>query len=266
MTAVPLRALPPLPAEPTVRAKGIRYSFGDGPRVVQVRRFAVDRGETVAIVGPSGCGKTTFLRLLNGALTPDEGALELFGRPVGPDDWKRREFRRRIGFVYQDFHLVDRASVLDNVLSGRLGHVSVLRSLASRFSSEDLDRAHDAIDAVGLARFTERRVDRLSGGQRQRVGIARVLAQAPDLILADEPVSNLDPPLAHDMLELLTASVRERGSSLVLSLHLPALALEHADRIVGLSAGRVLIDQPSAGLDPTILARCYGSLAALPDE
>jgi phosphonate transport system ATP-binding protein len=169
-----------------------------------------------------------------------------------------REERRRIGMIFQGFALVERASVFDNVLFGRLGHAHPLLSLIGRFSERDRDIAGAAVREVGLTGQLNQRADALSGGQRQRVAIARVLAQEPEIILADEPVSNLDPALTDDILGLLTAASERRGATLIMALHQPRLAVAHAGRVIGVSDGRIVVDEAAARLSDAALRAVYG--------
>ena len=233
----------------------VRYP-GAGRAALSVDHLAIARGERVAVVGPSGSGKTTLLRLLNGTLAPERGEIFVLGRRLGQRP--PREQRRRIGMIYQDFALVERASVYDNVLFGRLGHAHPWLSLLGRFSEQDRDIAGAAVREVGLLDQLDQRADALSGGQRQRVAIARVLAQEPEIILADEPVSNLDPALTDDILGLLTEASGRRGATLIMALHQPRLAVAHAGRVIGVSDGRIVLDEASAQLSDSGLRAVYG--------
>ena len=177
----------------------VRYAPGEDP-ALSIDALSVAAGERLAVIGPSGSGKTTLLRAVQGLVAPSEGTVTVDGIPTVSRAARRRAFRRRHAAVFQEFQLVERASVLRNVLCGRLGHAPVLSSVLGRFGAGDRAAAFAAIEATGLLEFAHRRVDTLSGGQRQRVAVARALAQAPDLITADEPVSNLDPVVADDIL------------------------------------------------------------------
>ncbi len=236
---------------------GVRARYGDGPWVVDVEQLTVNRGERVAIIGPSGSGKTSLLRLINGYVPAVEGQLQILGR-TPRDQGRRRSARTAVAFIFQEFHLVDRASVFDNVLWGRLGHVHPLSSLLGRFPLADKRAAMEAIAEVDLTPQATQRADTLSGGQKQRVGVARALAQEPQILLADEPVSNLDPALADDILELLVRSAERRNATLLLTLHQPELARRHADRIVGMREGHVVHDGRSGDLTDADLKRIYG--------
>ena len=201
--------------------------------------FTVGRGQMLALLGPSGAGKTTLFRCLAGLQAPDAGMVTLDGRDVA--SLRGRE-RRHIGLVFQQFNLVGRLSALDNVLAGRLGHVPVWRGLARRFDAADVALAHHCLERVGLAGHADQRADTLSGGQQQRVAIARALAQQPDLIIADEPVASLDPGSGAGILDLLKSICHADGLAVICSLHQPEYARRYADRVLGLRAGRVVVD------------------------
>jgi phosphonate transport system ATP-binding protein len=251
---------PPLGATPAVRLRDVRFRYAaDGPLVLAIEHLSIESGERIAVIGPSGSGKTTLLRLLNGSLRAASGEVVVLGQRLLPGRRQRREQRRRIGMVYQDFALVERASVRDNALYGRLGYAHPWLSLIGHFSAEDRERAEAAVREVGLADQIDQRVDALSGGQRQRVAIARVLAQEPALILADEPISSLDPALTEGILSLLVEACERRGATLIMSLHQPQLARQHADRAVGISRGRIVFDGPTDRLTPQALHDVYGT-------
>jgi phosphonate transport system ATP-binding protein len=252
-----------LGASPAVLLRDIRFRYADDrPLVLAIDRLAIEPGERIAVVGPSGSGKTTLLRLLNGSLRPASGEASVLGQRLVPGRRQSREQRRRIGMIYQDFALVERASVFDNVLYGRLGHAHPWLSLVGHFAAEDRERAEAAIAEVGLQDQAGQRADALSGGQRQRVAIARVLAQEPALILADEPISNLDPALTEGILCLLVGACERRGATLVMSLHQPQLARQHGDRAIGISGGRIVLDEPTDRLTSQALHEVYGTALA----
>ncbi len=247
-----------------LRLRDLRVRYGSRPPVLDVRALEVAAGEIVCVIGPSGAGKTTLLRLANGYVRAQSGELEVLGAPArfGPDggaDRRDRVLRQRVGFVFQSFNVVERASVFDNVLWGSLGRQHGLGALLGRFPESDRRLAMDAIAEVDLLAQTTQRVDTLSGGQQQRVGVARVIVQRPELVLADEPVSSLDPVLAEEIVELLVGVARRHGKTLVMSLHLPALAKRFADRVIGLRAGGVVWDGAALALDGTAIASIYGS-------
>jgi phosphonate transport system ATP-binding protein len=227
--------------------------------------FDVRRGERVAIIGPSGAGKTTLLQLLTTALRQSAGALSL----LGEDPWAltagaRRRLRRRIGLIHQSPPLPPRQRVVTAVLAGRLGDWSLARALASLAYPVDVDGARAALARVDLADRVYDRCDRLSGGQAQRVGIARVLYQRPALILADEPVSALDPALSNYTVSVLVDEARARNVTLIASLHAVDLALAHFPRVIGLRDGRIAFDLPTAAVDEARLESLYAQEGVLP--
>lgn len=250
--------VPPGPA-PAFILDGIEVRYpGARQTALTVDHLTVTSGERVAIVGPSGSGKTTLLRLLNGGLPVERGEIFVLGKRLLPGRRQPREQRRRVGMIFQDFALVERASVLDNVLFGRLGYAQPWLSLVGRFSERDREIAGAAIREVGLLEQLRQRADVLSGGQRQRVAIARVLAQEPEIVLADEPVSNLDPGLTADILEILVQASERRGATLVMALHQPRLAVAHAERVIGVKDGRIVLDERSERLSDHALRSVYG--------
>lgn len=205
--------------------------------------LSVDAGEAVVLLGPSGAGKTTLLAVLDGRLHGWTGRAAVLGKSLRPDAPPHAATRADVGFIFQEFALVERSSVLRNVLNGRLGRMSALAGFLGRNSEYDLAAAYQALADCGIGELANRRVDSLSGGQRQRVAIARCLAQEPRLILADEPVSNLDPARAGEILTLITSAAAKRGATTIFSSHQPELALRVASRVVGMSGGRVAFDR-----------------------
>ncbi|MGF1552867.1 MAG: phosphonate ABC transporter ATP-binding protein [Paracoccaceae bacterium] len=219
----------------------------------------VEGAEVVAVIGPSGAGKSTLIRCVNRLVEPTSGRIVLDGEAItGLSTRGLRRARRRIAMIFQEFNLVERLSVMENVLSGRLGHVSFLAAALRRFPQRDIDAAFDLLDAVGLTGFENVRADALSGGQRQRVGIARALMQEPKILLVDEPTSALDPRTARTILGLIARLARERGLPVLVNIHDVSLALDFAERVVGLSEGRVVFDGPPEAVDADALTRVYG--------
>ena len=249
----------------TLRDLSFRYP-GEGRPVLTIAELHVPMGQRVALIGASGAGKSTFLRLIGGRLRGWSGQCEVLGLPCGPNRKPPRAWRRRVGFVFQEFALVERGTTRDNVLNGRLGHADPLWSLMGRFGTDDFGITDQAIRDVGMEVFADRRVDRLSGGQRQRVAIARCLAQEPHLLLADEPVSSLDPVRASAVLELLHRAVTSPETTLVLSSHQPGLVAGYVDRFIALEEGRIVFDGPPDALNEAQLAGIYGARATGQNE
>lgn len=234
---------------PAIDIGDLSFAHGDAKTpALSAVTLSVEPGATLALLGPSGAGKTTLLTLLDGRLRDWRGRVAVLGAALAPEHAPARRHRADTGFIFQEFALVERSSVLRNVLNGRLGRMSGARALIGRPAAHDTDIARRALKDCGIADLADRRVDSLSGGQRQRVAIARCLAQEPQLILADEPVSNLDPARASDILGLLTEAGRARGATTVFSSHQPELARRFADRVVGMRNGRVLFDLPATEL------------------
>jgi len=218
----------------------------------------VSRGERVALIGPSGAGKTTLFRILNCTLRPTSGHMSVNGVQVDHLHGKRlRDLRRKIGTIYQQHNLVPRLRVVHNVLSGQLGRWSTIRSVASLFRPTDLELAFGALKQVGIEEKLYSRTDELSGGQQQRVAIARVLVQDPDVILADEPVSSVDPSLASAIVNLLIDISRITGKTLLMNLHSVDLAMAYFPRIIGVRRGTTLFDLPPGEVSEELLQSLY---------
>jgi phosphonate transport system ATP-binding protein len=221
--------------------------------------LTVAPGEFVVVLGPSGSGKTTLLRAINRLVEPTAGVIRVAGQAVtGASAAALRDARRRMGMIFQQFNLVRHASVIDNVLAGRLGYVPEWPSLLARFPRADRELALDCLRQVGLAAMAERRADKLSGGEQQRVAIARALAQRPSVILADEPTASLDPALTGSIMDILRRINVERGLTLIVSQHQLETALAYASRLVGLRRGRVCFDGAPGAVTPAVVAAIYG--------
>ena len=245
------------PHSPVISLEYVEVVYGR-QLVLDLESLTIGAGERVAVIGTSGSGKTTLLRAIKGYVRPAAGKVEVLGANWATVPRRvRRRTGKRIGLIFQQFHLVGRMTVLENVLCGRLGRTRQWASLLGHFSPQDRAVAWQAICEVGLADCVHQRADTLSGGQQQRVAIARVVAQQPDLILADEPVSSLDPALADDVLSLLVEVQRHHGNTLVTVLHQPELARRYAERIIGLRAGRVVFDGPARALTTEIEEEIY---------
>ncbi len=221
--------------------------------------FSIEKGEFLVVIGLSGSGKSTLLRCINRLIEPTEGKIWLDGTDVARLSAKRmRRVRRRIGMIFQQFNLVDRATTVRNVLTGRLGYMPGWRSLLGLFSSQDKRTALANLERVGLRDKAYARVDELSGGQRQRVGIARALMQKPEILLADEPVSALDPATSHSIMQYLEQMNRQDGVTVIASLHFLSLARRYGTRIIALKDGQLVFDGPPKTIDNAKFKEIYG--------
>lgn len=224
--------------------------------------FEVPDGQFLAVIGLSGSGKSTLLRCINRLIEPTEGRITWDGEDItNASQEDLRRIRRRIGMVFQHFNLVERSKVLTNVLSGRLGYTNPALSLINRFSKEDVQRAYAQLDRVGLREKAKNRADELSGGQQQRVGIARAMIQAPDLILADEPVASLDPVLAHSIMQYLETINDEDDVTVLCSLHFLDLVHRYADRAIALNEGKLVFEGAPSEIDDAKFKEIYGKEA-----
>ena len=216
------------------------------------------RGFT-AIIGPSGTGKSTLIRCINRLVEPTAGAIVFQGRDLVTLSGRAlREVRRQIGMVFQEYNLVERLTVMENLLTGRLGYVAPLKAWLRKFPQSDIDAAFDLLEVVGLSNFANQRADNLSGGQRQRVGIARAVMQHPKLLLADEPTSSLDPKTSVEIMTLIRELGTAKNIPIIVNMHDVELAKRFADRIVGMSGGAVVYDGAPAGLTDGHLKSIYG--------
>lgn len=234
-----------------------RYPTGD--LALNGVALTVGAGEVLGLIGPSGAGKSTLIRCVNRLVEPTAGVVRLDkqnlaglkGRPL-------RQARRQIGMIFQEFALVERLTVMENLLSGRLGYTGFWASWFRRFDRADIARAFELLARVGLAGMENKRADALSGGQRQRVGIARALMQNPKLLLVDEPTASLDPKTSRQVMRLIVDLCAERELAAIVNIHDVVLATEFLPRIVGLRAGQVVHDGPAASVDNAVLTRIYG--------
>jgi len=216
-----------------------------------------------AVIGPSGTGKSTLLRCVNRLIEPTRGRILLKDDGNTVDlaairGGALRKARRRIGMVFQEYNLVERLTVMENLLTGRLGYTSAFNAWRRRFDPADIQYAYQLLDTVGLHGFAGQRADALSGGQRQRVGIARALMQRPQMLLADEPTSSLDPKTSVEIMELLLEQGRAQRIPVIVNIHDVELARRYATRIVGMSGGHVVYDGNAEGLSPEVLKQIYG--------
>ncbi len=234
-----------------------RYSK-TGREILKGVSFSVEADDFCAVIGPSGAGKSTLIRCINRLVEPDSGAIMLYGRDVAAMSTRElRETRRHVGMIFQEFNLVNRMSVMDNVLSGRLGSVGTLRSIVKLFPRADIERALAMLERVGLIDHVDKRADQLSGGQRQRVGIARALMQDPKLLLVDEPTSSLDPKISREVMALIREVAREFGVPVLCNIHDVQLATEFCSRILGLQDGVKMFDGPTTELDRRKIEEIY---------
>ena len=260
---------------PATATASAELSASDGNRALVVRGLSKEyrRGQPVlrgidltfpgsgltAIIGPSGTGKSTLIRCVNRLVAPTSGEILFRGQDLAKLSGRQlRSARRRIGMVFQEYNLVERLTVMENLLCGRLGYVPVWRAWLRKFPERDIARAFDLLDSVGLPGFAQQRADALSGGQRQRVGIARAIMQEPDIILADEPTSSLDPKTSVEIMDILQRVARERAIPVIVNIHNVELARRFASRIVGMTGGHVVYDGPPDGLTDADLKTIYG--------
>ena len=234
-------------------------TYPGGDHALRAVSFTVEGSDPVFVIGPSGAGKSTLLRCINRLVEPDRGSVRLDGEEITAlQGAALRAARRRMGMIFQEFNLVERLSVMENVLSGRLGYVTLWQAWRRRFPPEDVEAAFATLARVGLGGFEGKRADELSGGQRQRVGIARALVQRPKILLVDEPTSSLDPRTSESVLRLIVDLAAEDGIPALVNIHDVPLARAFATRILGLREGAIVYDGPVAGLTPEALARIYG--------
>lgn len=238
--------------------RNVRMVYGNGHEALKSVTLRAEAGEILAIIGRSGAGKSTLLRCINGLQRPTSGTIMLDRDEItAMSEAELRRARRRIGFIWQEYNLVDRSLVLTNVLSGRLGYVNAWSSFAGFFSRADREIAVHNLERVNLLDKARQRADSLSGGEKQRVAIARAISQQPAMILADEPVSSLDPELAVQILNDLSRIAREDRVLTLINIHQVELARAFADRVVGIARGEVVYDGPPNGLDDATLDRIY---------
>ncbi|ERN52769.1 phosphonate ABC transporter ATP-binding protein [Alkalihalophilus marmarensis] len=233
--------------------------YPNGTQGLKNINLKINEGEFVVIVGLSGAGKSTLIRSMNRLVTPTEGELLIDNENIlSFNQRKLRELRTKVGMIFQNYNLVKRSTVMKNVISGRLGHTGTLKSLLSLYSQEDLSLAHRSLKRVNIAEKMHQRADQLSGGQQQRVAIARVLTQQPKIILADEPVASLDPPTSHQVMTYLRKVNQEDKITTIVNLHFIDMAMEYADRIIGMRAGEVVFDGPASEVTEETFEEIYG--------
>ncbi|MEM9131895.1 MAG: phosphonate ABC transporter ATP-binding protein [Actinomycetota bacterium] len=242
-----------------IRFSDVSVTYPGGVRALSGVNLEIEDGEFVVVVGLSGAGKSTLIRAINGLVPLTTGSLQVDDREVTDlDRTGLRDLRSDIGMVFQGFNLVDRTTVLNNVLMGRLHSVPTWRTLLGRYPAADVAIAAQALERVEILEKARVRANQLSGGQRQRVGIARALAQEPKVILADEPVASLDPPTSHIVMRYLKEISAELGITTLVNLHFLDLATAYADRIIGLRAGELVFDGPGSECDADVFESIYG--------
>jgi phosphonate transport system ATP-binding protein len=245
--------------EPAIVFENVTLRYPNGYEGLKNVSLTFEQGEFVVVVGLSGAGKSTLIRCVNRLITPTEGHIYVAGREItGLGENELRKARAQIGMIFQHSNLVRRASVLRNVLAGRLAHLSAWRTLLGMFPAEDIELALSNLDRVGILDKAYQRADKLSGGQQQRVAIARALTQKPSVLLADEPVAALDPPTAHQVMRDLKNLAREENLTALVNLHFIDMAQEYADRIIGLRAGELVYNGPAKGMTQQSFEEIYG--------
>ncbi|MEQ8354925.1 MAG: phosphonate ABC transporter ATP-binding protein [Kiloniellaceae bacterium] len=242
-----------------LRLENLEKRYKTGDLALKGVDLEVPDGQIMALIGPSGAGKSTLIRCINRLVEPTGGRvflndLELSRLGAG----LLRKARRRMGMIFQEYALVERLSVMENVLSGRLGYVGFWRSYFRKYPQSDIDEAFRLLGRVGLDHMVDKRADELSGGQRQRVGICRALAQNPELLLVDEPTASLDPKTSRQIMRLVCELCNERNLSAIINIHDVMLAQMFAQRIVGLKLGEIVYDGPPDGLTADVLTEIYG--------
>ena len=242
-----------------LRLEKLTKVYKTGDKALNAVDLEVPKGQLLALIGPSGAGKSTLIRCINRLVEPTSGSVlldnvELTKLGLG----RLRKERRRMGMIFQEYALVERLTVMENVLSGRLGYVGFWRSLFRKFPQSDVDEAFRLLDRVGLLEMADKRADELSGGQRQRVGICRALIQNPSVLLVDEPTASLDPKTSRQIMRLITELCGERELAAIVNIHDVALAQMFVSRVVGLERGTVVFDGSPEALTEEVLTRIYG--------
>ena len=242
-----------------LRIKGLTKRYRTGDLALKNIDLDLPDGQVTALIGPSGAGKSTLIRCVNRLVEPTAGTVTLNDTvltALGSGELRRA--RRRMGMIFQEYALVERLSVMENVLSGRLGYVGFWQSWLRKFPQSDIDEAFRLLARVGLDHMVDKRADELSGGQRQRVGICRALIQNPELLLVDEPTASLDPKTSRQIMRLIRELCEERRLSAIINIHDVMLAQMFAERIVGLRLGEIVYDGPPTEMTSDVLTEIYG--------
>lgn len=242
-----------------LRLNQLSKVYKTGDKALNSVDLEVPQGQLLALIGPSGAGKSTLIRCINRLVEPTSGSVLLGDVELTRlSSGRLRRERRRMGMIFQEYALVERLTVMENVLAGRLGYVGFWRSLFRKFPQKDVDEAFRLLDRVGLVEMADKRADELSGGQRQRVGICRALIQDPALLLVDEPTASLDPKTSRQIMRLIVELCAERNLAAIVNIHDVALAQMFVQRIVGLERGTVVFDGEPKDLTEEVLTRIYG--------
>ena len=242
-----------------IKFENVDKVYSNGVKAMDDVSLTIEQGEFVAIIGLSGAGKSTLIRTINKMIDISAGKLTVNGIDVsGLKGASLRKFRRKIGMVFQSFNLISRISVIKNVLSARVADLSLPRVLFGLYSKQDKILALESLDKVDILEKAYIRADQLSGGQQQRVALARTLAQTPEIILADEPVAALDPVMADVVMEDFKRINRDMNITVIINIHHVDLALQYADRIIGIRAGKIVYDGPTASITQDVLKEIYG--------
>lgn len=245
---------------PILELEGVSKIYGTDTKALDHATFSIEEGEFVSIIGPSGAGKSTLLRCINRLVEASEGKVIFDGEDVM--QLKKKELRRvrtKTGMIFQHYNLVERLSVIENVLHGKLGQKSTLNGMFGRYTEEEKRQAFAILAELGLAEQAYKRCDELSGGQKQRVGIARAIMQQPRLILCDEPIASLDPKASRVIMDQLSMINQNKRITCIVNLHQVDVAKKYSKRIIGVTGGRIVFDGPSGQLTDEIIHKIYQS-------
>ncbi|MFP4020527.1 MAG: phosphonate ABC transporter ATP-binding protein [Halanaerobium sp.] len=242
-----------------LKIKNLHKEYPGGDVALKGVNFELNKGEITAVIGPSGAGKSTLIRCINRLVEASSGEIILQNQDLNQLNKKElKKERRKMGMIFQEYALVERLTVMENVLSGRLGYLSFWKAWLRRFPQKDINQAYQLLERLGLKDHVSKRADHLSGGQRQRVGIARALMQDPDLLLVDEPTASLDPKTARQIMRLITEMAKERELAALINIHDVLLAREYVNRIIGMNSGEIVFDGSPSELNKKTLTTIYG--------
>ncbi len=242
-----------------LKINNLHKEYPGGDLALQGINLELKKGEIAAVIGPSGAGKSTLIRCINRLVDSSSGEIILQNQDINQlNKNELKSARRKMGMIFQEYALVERLTVMENVLSGRLGYLSFWRAWLRKFPQKDINQAYQLLDRLGLEDHVYKRSDHLSGGQRQRVGIARALMQEPDLLLVDEPTASLDPKTARQIMRLITEMARERELAALINIHDVLLAREYVSRIIGMRKGEIVFDGSPKDLNKDTLTTIYG--------